>query len=261
VAFVTFLLISCSLKLRGKLLFPPFGFAVCFLVSAIIGVAKSPAEISQGTPSPEFKSPTVQPGREYTTRKDLVEAVRELLANVRETSYQHHSQVDASEGIYRLDCSEFVSLILERIAPKHYQELPIEPGHPQPRARMYFRFFDRLKLEPRTGWRPITKLADVTPGDIVAWEKISTGGRGDSGHVMIVAESPRRDQDGTFRVRVYDSSEIPHAEDSRATGSSGVGSGSVLFRVNENGAPIAFQFNPRLHWHSEPIAIGRLEPM
>jgi hypothetical protein len=261
VTFVTFLLIFRSLKLRGKLVLPPFELAVWFLISAIVGAAQSPAEISQGTPSPEFKSPTVQPDSEYTTGADLVEAVRQMVAGVRETSYQHHSQIDASNGIYRLDCSEFVSLILERIAPKHYLELSIEPGRPQPRAKMYFSFFDKLKLEPRTGWRPIIKLAGVVPGDIVAWQKIGAGGRGDTGHVMIVAESAHRNQDGTFRVRVYDSSEIPHADDSRPAGSSGVGSGSVLFRVNENGAPIAFQFNPRLHWHSEPIAIARLEPM
>lgn len=259
--FVTFSLIFCSPKFRGKLVCPPFEFAVWFLISAIVGVAETPAEISQGTPSAEFKSSTVQPDSEYTTGTDLVEAVRQALANVRETSYQHDSQVDASNGIYRLDCSEFVSLILERVAPKHYQEIPTEPGRPRPRARMYFRFFDQLKRESRTGWRPITKLAGVTPGDIFAWERISTGGRGDTGHVMIVAESPHRNQDGTFRVRVYDSSEIPHAEDSRPIGTSGVGSGSVLFRVNKDGAPIAFQFNPRSHWHSEPIAIARLEPM
>ncbi|MBV9732464.1 MAG: hypothetical protein JO275_06765, partial [Verrucomicrobia bacterium] len=170
------------------------------------------------------------------------------------------SKVNPSNGIYQLDCSEFVSLILERVAPNHFQEIPTEPGHSQPRARMYFRFFERLDRQPQTGWQPITKLADVAAGDVVAWEKLNTGGRGDTGHVMIVAESPHRNEDGTFQVRVYDSSEIPHAEDSRPAGSSGVGSGSVLFRVNENGAPMAFQFNSRSRWHAEPIAIARLVP-
>jgi hypothetical protein len=248
-------------RLREKLVFLPVKLAVLFLIPSIVGPAKTSAEISQSAPSPEFKSLTAQRDREDITGADLFEAVRQLAANVRQTIYQHHPQVDASNGVYRLDCSEFVSLILARIAPKHYQELPIEPGRSQPRARMYFLFFDKLKLESRTGWRPIAKLTDVAPGDIIAWEKIGAAGRGDTGHVMIVAESAHRDQDGIFRVRVYDSSDIPHAEDSRPAGSSGVGSGSVLFRVNENGAPIAFQFNPRLHWHSEPIAIARLEPM
>lgn len=258
---MTFLLIFCSLRLRGKFGFPHFAFAVGFLISPIFGLAKTPAEINQGAPSPELKSLVVQPEGEHTTGKDLVVATRKVLANIRETSYRHHSRVDPSNGIYQLDCSEFVSLMLERVAPEHYRKIPTETGHPQPRARMYFRFFDKLKLEPRTGWRPITKLSGVMPGDIVAWEKIRAGEQGDTGHVMIVAESPHRDQDGTFQVRVYDSSEIPHAEDSRPAGSSGVGSGSVLFRVNENGAPVAFQFNSHSRWHSEPIAIARLEPM
>jgi hypothetical protein len=261
VAFATFLLIFRSLRLRGKLGSPPFALAIGFSISAAFGLAETLAEINQGAPSPDFKSPAVRPEGQHATGTDLVVATRQVLANVRQTSYRHHSRVDPSNGIYQLDCSEFVSLMLERVAPEHYREIPTETGHPQPRARMYFRFFDKLKLEPLTGWRPITKLAGVTPGDIIAWEKMSTSGKGDTGHVMIVAESPHRNQEGTFQVRVYDSSEIPHVEDSRPAGGSGVGSGSILFRVNENGAPIAFQFNPHLRWHSEPIAIARLEPM
>lgn len=230
-------------------------------MSPMVGVAETLAELSRGTPSPEFKAQIVQSAEEHTTGTDLLAAVREVLANVRETSYQHHSKVDPSHGIYQLDCSEFVSLILERFAPKHFQEIPTEPGHSQPRARMYFRFFEELERQPRAGWQPIINLADVAAGDIVAWEKLGTGGQGDTGHVMIVAESPHRNQDGTFQIRVYDASEIPHVGDSRPAGSSGVGSGSVLFRVKENGAPMAFQFNARSHWHSEPIAIARLIPM
>jgi hypothetical protein len=217
--------------------FLPFAFGLGLLISPSVGLAEPPVELAQGT--------------------DLLAAVRQVLANVRETSYQHHSKVDPSNGIYQLDCSEFVSLLLQRVAPKHYQEIPTEPEHSQPRARMYFRFFEELEHEPRAGWQSITNLAEVAAGDVVAWEKLSTGGQGDTGHVMIVAESPHRNPDGTFQVRVYDSSEIPHTEDSRSAGSSG----SVLFRVNQNGAPIAFQFNARSHWHSEPIAIGRLVPM
>jgi hypothetical protein len=262
-AFASLREIFCSLRSRRKLLFvfPRFAFAVGFLIWPTVGLAEPPGGISQGTPPPGLKSQIVRPVGEHATGTDLVESVRQLLANVRETSYRHQLQVDPAKGIYELDCSEFVSLILERVAPKHYQEIPTEPGHSQPRARMYFRFFEELKRDPRTGWQPITNLADVAPGDVVAWEKLNNGGLGDTGHVMIVAEPAHLDQDGTFQVRVYDSSEISHAEDSRPAGSSGIGSGSVLFRVNENGAPIAFQFNLRSHWHYEPIAIGRLEPM
>lgn len=263
VALVTFLLIFRPLRLRRKRLslFPRFVFVVAFLMSRIVGLAETPAEINQGIPSLDLKSQIAQSAGERTTGTDLVEAVRQVLANVRETSYQHHSKVDPSNGIYQLDCSEFVSLILERVAPKHYQEIPTEPGHSQPRARMYFRFFKELERQPRAGWQPVTNLADVAAGDVVAWEKLSTGGQGDTGHVMIVAKSPHRNQDGTFQVRVYDSSAIPHTEDSRPAGRSGVGSGSVVFRVNDNGAPRAFRFNPQSRWHSEPIAIARLEAM
>jgi hypothetical protein len=71
----------------------------------------------------------------------LVAAVREGLANVRETSYRHHAHIDPANGTYQLDCSEFVSVMLERVAPNRYHQIPAEPGRLQPRAVMYFQFF------------------------------------------------------------------------------------------------------------------------
>jgi hypothetical protein len=73
-----------------------------------------------------------------------------------------------------------------------------------------------------------------------------------------VAAAPVLKTKGFYRVEVYDSSGIHHDDDSRPEHTSGVGEGIITFRVNESGEPIAFQFNSRAHFHTEPIAIGRL---
>ena len=64
-------------------------------------------------------------------------------------------------------------------------------------------------------------------------------------------------------VRVYDSSRVAHFEDSRERGGafeSGVGVGTLLFRVGRSGEPTAVQFAPSDRFHALPIVIGRLEP-
>ena len=76
--------------------------------------------------------------------------------------------------------------------------------------------------------------------------------------MVIVAAAAVQVTQNIYRVEVYDSSGIHHDDDSRPEHTSGVGKGTITFRVNERGEPIAFQFNSRAHFHEEPIAIGRL---
>ena len=87
----------------------------------------------------------------------------------------------------------------------------------------------------------------------------------DSGHVFFVAETPMALDAGIFGVRVYDSSDSPHFDDTRGDGEgqfpNGVGSGFINFQVNADGAPTAFQFGPSKPFHSTPIAIGRVKPL
>ncbi len=79
------------------------------------------------------------------------------------------------------------------------------------------------RQQPLPGWEAVPQLGFAQRGDIIAWElQASTQEPGDTGHVVIVGE------------------------------------GVITFRVNESGEPIAFQFNSRARFHTEPIAIGRL---
>jgi hypothetical protein len=180
-----------------------------------------------------------------------------------QTDYQFNEQINAGEGIYDCDCNSYVGFILEALAPQHYAMIPKEPGQPRPRAFKYYEFFVNPALPE--GWRRIFSLADAQRGDIVAWRfpQITMGQN--TGHVFFVAETPWQLESGPMAVRVYDSAQVPHFEDTRGSGAdqfpNGVGSGIINFEIDAAGAPTAFQFGPGTLFVSEPIAIGRAEPL
>jgi hypothetical protein len=201
---------------------------------------------------------SVDGARVADNSENLADAADRLLRDVRETHYQHKTNVDRAAGVYDMDCSGLVDYLLKGIAPEKFRQLPVEPGHARPRAAMYFQFLDRLREQPLPGWEAIDQLGFAQRGDIIAWElQASTQEPGDTGHVVIVAAAPVLKTENLYRVEVYDSSGIHHDEDSRPKHTSGVGKGVMTFRVNQSGEPISFQFNSRAHFHTEPIAIGR----
>src|ERR1700722_19590097 len=95
---------------------------------------------------------------------NLADAAEKLLRDIRETHYQHKTYVVQSAGIYDMDCSGFVDYLLKRVAPEQYVHLPIEPGHPRPRAAMYFALLNGLPDNRAPGWKPIGRLADAQRG-------------------------------------------------------------------------------------------------
>jgi hypothetical protein len=191
--------------------------------------------------------------------ENLGDAAERLLSETRETHYQHRTHFDRAAGVYDLDCSGFVDYLLKRIAPAQFAQLRVEPGHQRPRAAMYFELFDGLRKSSLAGWEAVPKLGDARRGDMLAWQlAASTQEPGDTGHVVIVAAPPVEQTNGLYRVEVYDSSGIHHDDDSRPEGTSGVGKGVIIFKVDAGGAPVGFQFNSHAHFHTEAIAIGRL---
>ncbi len=116
----------------------------------------------------------------------------------------------------------------------------------RPRAFEYFNFFASLTPDSSGVWRRVDKLEDAGRGDIMAW-RFPTIERGeDTGHVVILAESPTRDPSGKFLVvRLYDSAAVAHFDDTRMpqgqpspTGTTGVGSGLINMLVDGEGRPI-----------------------
>ncbi len=206
------------------------------------------------------------------TLPEQIAAQAESIVNtLTQTDYQHVDNIDPATGVYDCDCNGFVGFVLDDVAPNHYILIQAEPGQPRPRAFVYYDFFAALTPESTGGWRRIDLLTDARRGDIMAWRFPTIETDENTGHVVIIAETPNLDPSGDFFVmRVYDSADEAHFDDTREpggqpspTGKTGVGSGFINFKVDGAGRPIAYLFAPpaTAEYSYRPIAIGRAEPL
>ena len=184
-----------------------------------------------------------------------------VVNTLKHTDYQFKEYIVAAEGIYDCDCNGFVGFVLEAVAPKHFKMIPKEDDQFRPRAFKYFEFFTSLTPDSDGGWHGINRLADAGRGDIVAWRFARVTVGHSTGHVLVLAETPVVDDAGFCSVRVYDSAQMAHFDDTRATGKfpTGVGTGFLHFQVDAEGRPIAFRFAPADQFESFEIAVARLE--
>ena len=187
----------------------------------------------------------------------VLAAVHNILTNAQSSRYSHKTTVDVEEGVYELDCSGLARILLLKAAPAALKELPVENGQHRPLAISFYNTFTNAARPAKGHWKEVARLAEAGPGDFIAWRKqIQVPGK-TTGHVVILMSKPVREQDGSFRVKVFDSSSTPHAQDSRMN-STGIGTGTMWFLVDDSGKPAAF------HWSAKPgkptycpIAIGQ----
>lgn len=200
-----------------------------------------------------------------TLPERLATLARSIVDSLTKTDYQHNENIDAAAGIYECDCNGFVGFVLQKIAPEHYASIPKEATQPRPRAFEYYMFLASLLPDAAGGWRRIDLLSQARAGDVIAWRFPTIKLGHDTGHVLLVAETPTTDSDGIVSVTVSDSAAEPHFNDTRGTGAgifpNGVGRGVIKFRTDGAGRPIAFQFAPptSAEFSFLDIAIGRVE--
>jgi hypothetical protein len=199
--------------------------------------------------------------------KQIASQAEFVVNNLQQTDYQHTDNIDVDNGIYDCDCNGFVGFVLGNAAPDQYALVPKEANQSRPRAFKYYGFFASLTPESAGAWRRIDLLGDARRGDIIAWRLPTIEKDQNTGHVVIVAESPTVNDAGIFSVRVYDSAAEPHFDDTRGSGAGqfpiGVGSGVINIIVDGAGRPIAYQFAPPVSaaFEYRPIAMGRAEPL
>ena len=203
--------------------------------------------------------------------QDIAALAENIVNTLTHTVYQHVDKIDPASGVYDCDCNGFVAHVLKSVAPPNLAAIPINTEQPgpketRPRAFEYYDFFASLTARSTGGWSRINLLSDAGRGDVMAW-RVPTIEKGkNTGHVVILAETPKLDASGAFYVaRVYDSTEEAHFEDTRPSpkGKTGVGSGFVHFKVDGDGRPIAYLFAPPLNnqFDYRGIAIGRPRAM
>lgn len=198
---------------------------------------------------------------------------RRILASIDKTEYKHKTDIDESKGQYYCDCSGFVGYVLNRTVAKDDPKGPLQDGDIRPVARQFEKAFEAAptkvpspsplpKGESVVGrWQQIVRLTDARPGDVIAWRH-AVAKPGNTGHVVIVDTKPEKEEGGLVRVVVIDSTTKPQVDDTRAAGTSGIGRGTMWFKVDAEGRPVAYVRGARTAKPvEEPISIGRALPV
>lgn len=205
-----------------------------------------------------FTLAAAQSGPEETAPSRIRSACRKILSTTKESHYQHITHVDEDTGIYDVDCSGLLCYVLKKVAPEHYAAIPISKTHRRPLALQFYEAFASPDEHIARYWQTIHRLKDARPGDVLVWRKAEQLPGKDTGHVMIIDQPPVEDGKDMYRVTVIDSTESPHADDTRKDGATGVGRGTMWFLVDSDSRPTAYHWRLRNGKPREiEIAIGR----
>jgi hypothetical protein len=191
----------------------------------------------------------------------LTAEARRMIADYPDTRYSHKTYIDKQQGICEVDCSGFIVVLLKHKSPKHLES--IVTTHKRPLAEDFYAAFTPKQRAPVRGWKPVERLADARPGDVLAWMKVDRVPGDNTGHVMLIAENPTQESPDRFRVRIFDSTLHGHAHDQRTkTERSGIGQGTLWIDVDGQGRPSGYRWESRTGMlHAAPIAIGRVVPL
>jgi hypothetical protein len=183
-----------------------------------------------------------------------------MAATLNDSEYRHQTAVNERLGRYYFDCSGMVDWVLRRATPRAAAWVGAGPAG-RPLARDYQRRIARVpSSRPLGGWRRVSRVAALQPGDVVAWVKPEIIASANTGHVAFVIQPPQPvpGMEGYFLVRIADSTSLLHDEDTRE-GRSGFGFGTILLVADRaTWEPIAYGW-AGLRWRSfeTRIALGR----
>lgn len=174
-------------------------------------------------------------------RLALLAEVRRELATMRDSSYQHATDVDAAEGAYNFDCSGFVAYALAHSRPAALAVLPVTTST-RPLARDFEHHFRAVAAGAVGAWRAVGAVPALRPGDVIAWLTPPTSPSRNTGHVLVVLENPVRNpaRPDEWLVAVADSTTSPHARDSRDAETDGLGTGTIGLVVDGGERPIGY---------------------
>jgi hypothetical protein len=245
--------------------------------ASIVLPSSAPPPAASGEPADESEGPVsgeegegaveaasgVAPPPGFAGSTLLAEVDREL-ARVRSTHYSHRTQVDETAGSYAYDCSGFLVYALSRAAPDALASLQATTPR-RPRSSEIVAFLTAIQPGGRNGrWQRVARVADLLPGDVVAWLKTADSRSTNTGHTMVVHGAPVPDPErpGAFVVPIVDSTGSPHRPgDARAdAGATGLGRGEIVLLTDAAGAPVGYRWSrgKRSREKTTTIALGRL---
>ena len=218
------------------------------------------AQIAQAKDAPKANAKKNGPANAASAQ--VYDEAMRILNGLKKTEYKHKTDIDEEKGVYLCDCSGFVGYVLNQTVAKDDPKGPLGDGKNRPLAMHYSKAFEEAPSKAEGGsWQRIERVKDARPGDVIAWRHAEPK-PGNTGHVVIVAERPVKEEKGLMRVVVIDSTTKPQVDDTRAAGTSGIGRGTMWIQVDNSGRPVAHVRGSRdAEPKAEPISIGRAVPV
>ncbi|MEJ6636663.1 MAG: hypothetical protein QNL77_13215 [Akkermansiaceae bacterium] len=201
-----------------------------------------------------------QPQSPSTQFSEILEA---FFTEMKETTYQHKTEIDEKSGVWKCDCSGLIGHILRQNFPEAYLHVdgPSLPGRIRPLSVNYCETFIRAgkKEGQNHPWKQITQVKDLQPGDILAWKNTKIVKGKSTGHTLMIAGLPKLDKNDFYRIRIIDSTTAPHANDTRTKKSNGVGAGEIWLSADKDGKLKGYKNNAQKSLVTKnTIAVGRL---
>jgi hypothetical protein len=200
------------------------------------------------------------------SRTGLLDAAEHVLSSAKSSRYQYVTYVDEVNGVYEFDCSGFVDYILQKTFPDAFAAVEYHSNRlNRPYHEDYYRLFAKLRTDDNVaGWHSVARTSELLPGDVIAWLGPANRNRIVPGHVMVVRSNPTPvpNVSNETLFAIIDSTEFPHALDSRANGATGIGTGTISLVMNRTGSPIGYRWRDGQSVRTDytRIAIGELGP-
>jgi cell wall-associated NlpC family hydrolase len=192
----------------------------------------------------------------------LVNYLKSSVAHLHQTRYVFGgSQFDAKKGVYKIDCSGLVNRLVQTTCPKAYQEITGARHTPRPTTLDYYSFLGSIPHgATHANWQSIDKVKQLKPGDILVY-RFPGKPQSAPGHMMVVVEAPKpvANKAGVYYVRVADSANSGHTNDTRKKHTSGVGIGSLMLKTYAyNDRPCRMSWKEGSKWGPQVnFAMGR----
>ena len=230
------------------------------------GSGAPPAGGSEGGAPPAgggSASPSPTPSSTPTGGQRLVNEVARELSIMTSSTYDHTTSVDESRGVFNFDCSGFVGYAIQNAAPSALMSVEAATVA-RPKAKDFESFFASVAGHTG-GWSRVGRAADLTPGDVIAWLEPADIVSKNTGHVLIVLESPTASgkRSDEVLVRIADATSTPHGPtDARMiAGTNGLGTATIGLLVDGSGNPIGFKWSGDSSPKDEytTVALGRID--
>lgn len=162
--------------------------------------------------------------------------------SMKSTKYAHSYIENVATGYYQFDCVGFTDWNLRQSNlpawTAMHQQLKIKPGY-VPNPDSWYGFFTGKSGPLPPSWRNLTNIGAVQPGDY--WLFTSNSAIRFVGHSVVAAGPAVRLADGSYALRVFDSTGSAHGPfdtrltDPRAINNSGLGNGTMRVFTDQAG--------------------------